>query len=601
MTTHTFGARKTCAARSLLGVLSAVAVIGIGVTTSATVVGTPRIPVDASARVRVFDRAMLDAPQLAQSRRASRGRQRVPMVQDFSSGQVIFPDVVPADRVAAIRADPRAWQQQLRRRGRRPRPQVDPVDPNAQGEAVVRDWSYSLNLGSGGTIAAPAKYVFDVNAAPSCTNDFVVTGVSIAGSATQANLIGLNSLYNMPAGNGLCSGTAPSVLFAYNVGPGTIGSYIALSLDGTKVAFTENNATLGNATFHVLRWATGAGNGTSAAAAATPGTGNAAVDTKIVFVGGSSTAPFIDYANDVAYITSGNNIIHKVTGVFLGTPTEVTTPGSGWPMTPGVTGLSTPVLDGVSKHLFFMDTGSGGINYIDDSVVPATAHTGLFSFAPGTSLAQPLVVDSGNQLVYAFSSANTTTNTSVVAQADTSLSAGSQVLTNVGASTTNNFRAGDFNEAYYNGDAAQARLYVVGNDGLANRVPSLFALAFDGAFRMLTTPANGPLALATNNAGTTSSPVTAFYNSTLARQFLFVSVNQRCGGALGNVGCIRALDVTGNAFPTAATVNNVVLTAAGGTGGISIDNVSGATGAASVYYTTRTGRTIVKATQAGLQ
>jgi hypothetical protein len=527
------------------------------------------------------------------------------MVQDFSSRQVIFPEVVPAGRASAIREDPRAWQQHLRRHARRPRPPVVDVDPAApQGEAVVRDWSYALNLGSGGSISAPAKYVFDVNALPSCANDFVVTGVSIAGSAMQANLIALRSLYNTPTNTGFCPGTAPTVLFAYNVGPGVVSSFVALALDGTKVAFTENNASLGNATFHVLRWATGAGNGTSASVAVAPGAGNAAVDTKIVLTGGSSTAPFVDYASDTAYVTSGNNVIHKFKNVFFGVPTEVTNvtdPGSGWPMTPGVTGLSTPVFDGVSKHLFFMDSGTGGINYIDDSVVPAVAHTGLFLFAPGTGLSQPLVVDSGNQKVYAFSSRNTSTGTAVVAQADTDLSAGSQVITNIGLSATNNFRAGDFNEDYYSGNAASARMYVVGNDGLANRVPSLYALAFDGAFRMLTNPADGPLALATNNAGTSSSPVTAFYNSTLGRQFLFVSVSQRCGGALGNVGCIRTLDVTGNVFPTAATVNNVVLTASGGTGGISIDNVSDEAGAASVYYTTLTGRTIVKATQAGLQ
>src|SRR5213079_1619060 len=90
-------------------------------------------------------------------------------------------------------------------------------DPYAD-VAAARDWSFSLNNGSGGTISQPAKYVFDVNAAPSCTSDFVVTGVNVAGAATQANLIGLNSLYNTPAGNGLCSGTAPKVMFAYNIG-----------------------------------------------------------------------------------------------------------------------------------------------------------------------------------------------------------------------------------------------------------------------------------------------------------------------------------------------------------------------------------------------
>ena len=54
-------------------------------------------------------------------------------------------------------------------------------------------------------------------------------------------------------------------------------------------------------------------------------------------------------------------------------------------------------------------------------------------------------------------------------------------------------------------------------------------------------------------------------------------------------------------FPTAANVNNVILAATGGTTSISVDNVSNSAGASSVYYMTLTGKTLVKATQAGLQ
>ena len=54
-------------------------------------------------------------------------------------------------------------------------------------------------------------------------------------------------------------------------------------------------------------------------------------------------------------------------------------------------------------------------------------------------------------------------------------------------------------------------------------------------------------------------------------------------------------------FPTATSINDVVLAATGGTGGISIDNVSASPRASSVYYTTLTGKTVVKATQDGLQ
>jgi hypothetical protein len=466
-------------------------------------------------------------------------------------------------------------------------------------QQVARDWSFSLNNGNGGTIGFPAKYVFDVNAVPSCTNDFVVTGVNIAGSATQANVIAFNSLYNTPAGNGLCAGTAPKVLFSYNVGPGVLNSYIALSLDGTKIAFNENNGA--NSYFHVLKWATGAGNGTSAGAPAVPGSGNTAADVKLPLPGGTSTAPYVDYETDTAYITTSDNVIHKFTGVFTGTPAEVNGGGSGWPAASGTGGgISTPVLDPVTRHVFFTDSGNGGIDYVDDSVVPAVVYNNKFYFAPGLSVAAPVVIDVGNQKVFGFSSNSGGTN-AVVGQADTNLSAASQVTVSVGSPSSNLAPLmGDMNDDYYNGVSASARLYVVGNNSTTNKVPALYAIGFNASFKMNAAYSNGPLALATNTAGIGSSPVTAFFNTTLNKQFLFVGITNRCSASITG-GCIRSIDVTGGAFPTAATINNVILAATGGTSGITVDNVSASAGASSVYYTTLTGKTIVKATQAGLQ
>ena len=539
-----------------------------------------------------------DAPKYAGAAAGQGRRPRVGMVRDFNSRQVIFPEVVPASLVDKIRHEPRFWQQYLHRHAHLYAHDPDFVPDHNRPGKMVRDWNFSLNGGSGGTIGSPAKYVFDVNAAPSCTNDFVVTGVNIAGSATQANLLGLKSLYNNPTGTGLCAGTAPIVLFSYNIGPGVLNSYVGLSLDGTRVAFNESNGA--SSFFHVLTWKTGAGNGTTAAAPATPGTGNTAVDKKFALAGGLSTAPFIDYGNDVAYVTTNNGQVHKYSGVFEGTPAEIVT--GGWPLTtPSGNGISTPVFDSVSRHVFFTDNGNGGIDYVDDSVVPATMNAGLFTFSPGLNLAIPLIVDSGNQRVYAFSPNNTTLGRAIVSQADTNLSAASQVTIAVGNSNAAGRvpLMGDFNEDYYNGTLGSSRFYVAGNDSSANFVPALYAIDFSAGFKM-NAVVNGPLALATNTAGINASPVTAFFNTTLNTQFLFVAVSGSCSGAIPG-GCIRSLNVTGGAFPTAVTVNSVVFAASGGTGGIDIDNVSVAAGAASVYYTTMTGKTIVKATQAALQ
>jgi hypothetical protein len=526
-------------------------------------------------------------------------RERVSLVRDFSHRHVIFTEAVPANLVDKIRSEPRFWHQYLERHGRRSVPfDWNYVPDPHKTQPVERDWSYSMNNGSGGTIAMPAKYSFDVNAAPSCTADFIVTGISVAGSATQANLIGLNSLYNTPTGNGLCPGTAPKQMFAYNIGPGVINSYIALSLDGTKVAFNENNGT--SSYFHILKFATGTGNGTSAAAAVKPGVGNTAVDVKLPIAGGTSTAPYVDYGADVAYVTTSDDVVHKFTGVFLGTPKEVTAAGTGWPVSTSVSGLSTPVFDGVSRHVFFVDSTNGGINYVDESVVPAVVHENLFPFAPGLAVSAPVMVDSSAQKVYAFSS-NTNGVDAVVAQADTNLSLASQVTVSVGSATGNlQVLPGDFDEDYYNGVAGSARLYVVGNDSSGNRVPSLYGIGFNAALKMNNVTSDGPLRLARNIAGVSASTVTAFFNPTQNKQFLFVSVTNGCNTTITG-GCIRSLDVSNNTFPNTTTVNNVVFAAAGGTTSISVDNTSTSAGAASVYYMTLTGRTLVKATQAGLQ
>src|SRR5262245_50616111 len=127
------------------------------------------------------------ATQPMQSRGAANAkpetRPRLGLPEDFSHRSVFFPEVIPAKRAAAVQRDSRFWQQYLRRHARRVVP-FDPTvvpDPNASAE-VVRDWNYSLNNGSAGTIGAPAKYSFNINAVPSCTNDFIVTGVNIAGA-----------------------------------------------------------------------------------------------------------------------------------------------------------------------------------------------------------------------------------------------------------------------------------------------------------------------------------------------------------------------------------------------------------------------------------
>jgi hypothetical protein len=543
----------------------------------------------------------------------------ISVVEDWSTHQVVFSENVPRELWPTVLADSRFWQQYYRRHANDwpcPEPEWDEReticsrDPrHGRGlqpllEPEERDWSVSLGGGSGGTISGPAKFTYDVTATPNCTTDYVVTGINAAGSSTQANIIGLNNLYTNAAGTGYCSGkTSPTVFFAYNVGTGSVSSSAVVSLDGTKIAFIENISST-SSKLHILKVNTATTNGTSATAPVTPGSG---VDTQVVFTAASSTAPFVDYDDDVAYVTTNTStpsVMHKITGVFRGTPTEVTT--AGWPATitsgSGSANIGSPVFDYTSKHIFVLDT-NGNIDYVDDSVSPAVVHSPGISIAASGTNSNPIIVDSSLEYVYAVSNTNGTN--AVVAQANTSLATASKVVVSIGTNATVYVLNGAFNNSYYAGTIpSAARLYLVGNDSSSAQVPALYSIGFGTGFTMASgTPANGPLALSTTTSkGVWGSPLTEFYNTTTSTDYLFVGVTNACSTSITG-GCIRSLNIT-SAFPTTSNVNSVILAATGGTGRVTVDNNASSTTypqAASVYYTPLSGNTIVKATQAGLQ
>ena len=192
------------------------------------------------------------------------GRPRITgLPTDWTSNHVVFSNEnAPPDFVLQ---DPRFWLQYIRRHGSpfaqnpsgsalgvlrdqdaRNAAQFDPGNcqgPKCQPPSADVDWSVSLGSGNGvANDMFPAKFTFDVNAAPSCTNDFLVVPVDANGAANQANLIGFKNLYTNTSGTGFCTGlTAPSVKWSYRVGTKMVQTSPVLSLDGAKVAFIDSN------------------------------------------------------------------------------------------------------------------------------------------------------------------------------------------------------------------------------------------------------------------------------------------------------------------------------------------------------------------------
>jgi hypothetical protein len=490
----------------------------------------------------------------------------------------------------------------------------------------------NINTDPGGGQTYPAKYTFDVTEAPSCANDFVAIGIpanAVAGSSGQANIVGYNNLYTPTDGTSdTCPGTGPAVMFAYASGTGEVPGSISLSQDGTQLAYVEDQLT-GSSVFHILTIGTSSGNeGTSPTDPATPGTGGSnAVDAAVPLSGGSgscaaqssTTSPFIKYSvvpetSDAAYVTTyawtgtgtGTGCLYKISPVFtVGTPTiEWSLPLTAVP--------SSPVYDPATNNVFFTDS-SGNIDSVTDTGTPST-YTSL-AVAAGTTSENPVTVDSTDGMVYATFNFNGTG--AAVVQATTSLASFASVPVGLG----NTFFTGpygvDFSNVWYTSGptSAGALLYVAGTDATTGLVPTLYSVGFGNvtAGVMDTATASSTALSTTTNAVTTAatvadaSDVTEFYNATTSTDYLFAGVTDSCAATTGGgtSGCVMSLNITSGA-PT-VSISTTAIAAPGGSTGLVVDNdasttpVTGFPQAASIYYGTKDGGTLVKATQSGLQ
>src|SRR6202162_3908466 len=259
---------------------------------------------------------------------------RIGLPQDWTHHHVLFHRQLLSQHPELAAAEPRVLHQFIRRRPYPPVAVSSPFDePSSATAAMHRDWNVSLGGGKVAFGMSPIKYGFDVNAPPSCANDFAAFGLDVAGvTGGQGNLVAFNNLYRGPGG--LCGTGAPSLLFSYNtttVAGGSIITSPVLSLDGTKIAFVESTGT--SSIFHVLKWATGPGNGTSPTVSAAPGVGNSASMTSLTYaaaVDNTRSSPWVDYIADVAYVGADDGKLYKITGVFRGIPTLAGLP---WPVT----------------------------------------------------------------------------------------------------------------------------------------------------------------------------------------------------------------------------------------------------------------------------
>lgn len=474
------------------------------------------------------------------------------------------------------------------------------------GSQITATGNFNFQPAPSGGQSSPAKYTFDVTAAPSCANDFVAVGISATpASGGQANIVGVNNLYSTSPASAApnCTTNGPTVKFAYASGTGQVPASLAISLNGTHLAYVEN-LSAGKSFFHVLTIGTTGSNGTSPTAAVTPGTGNNAVDRTVLLSpdGGvtnqsSTSAPYIAYTtndvSDTAYVTTYSNVgagsgyLYKIGNVFSSSAPTIL-----WSV--AITAIpGPPVYEATTNSVFFTDS-NGRIDYVIDKGTPPTVTYGGI-VAAGTTSLNPVTIDDAKQFIYA--TFNTNGTNALVVQAAENLASSVSVAVGTGNTTYSGPYGVEFNNAWYSGTAGPL-LYVVGTG--TGTTPTLYSVGFSSSDVLNGTTANSTAL--TSAAGADASPPTEYFNPTLAKDFLFVGVTNHCRAAAGGgtAGCVMSLNITAG-FPTVNGATTA-LAASGGTTEIVIDNDNTTLSqASSIYYGTKTGNTLVKATQNALQ
>ena len=490
-------------------------------------------------------------------------QQHVGRVLDWSYRHVTLSGGLPAADLNRAKTEPRILyrlvernlprvpaRQQLRRMGADDRLPRRPLAPKTRGMKI--DWSLPLGAGIVAPNMFPAKYSFDINAAPSCANDYVVFGLNVAGATPgQANLVGVNNLYS-GANPRLCAAN-PTVNWAYNgsTAGGSVLTSPVISLDGKRIAYVESTA--GSTIFHVLTWK--AGQGTSATAAVTPTLNGACTGTvlaptssclKSILLSAAATdtlsSPWVDYQTDKAFVGTDDGKIYRISCVFACAIN--TQPAVDWTFTLPVAGTggaaakpNGPVYDFPSGRLFVGDQlgelwvinaggapslnagpvmiGGGGCTTTNPpgrtgTPAPCTANGGSFG------IPDSVILDSSGvaQRVFAFSGNDGTAGASaVVAQLTmdlTGLVRAHVGLGSVGNNTSNvDLHTGAFDNDYFGPTPTNGQLFVCGTIA-ADTSAAFYWIGFT-AYPVMNSIPTGTIARGTT-AGNPCTPITEIFN-----------------------------------------------------------------------------------------
>lgn len=476
---------------------------------------------------------------------AKPARRSIALPNDWSHRHLIFSQPATVEQAMRLQEDPR-FEMQLYRRAQALQlpaasgpgsPQLRyPVFPHSGQQGL---WEKSLGAGADvGAANFPAKYSFSssvANCASATSPDFVVYSTGLTGSGTQASLIAFDNLY---VG---CTGTVPSVFWAYNTG-GQIMTSPVFSRDGTELAFVQTTGGIGSLV--LLKWVASASETVGAPGvptsvpAATFSSCAAPCMTSIILKdsGGVTTndttsSVFYDYGADTAWVGDSRSWLHRFNPVFGGPLAEL---GAPWPVQLNPTNdtpLASPVHDQVSGNVFVGDTG--GFFYAVSASTGAVTKSSQIDHGIGI-VAGP-IVDSTAGVAYVFSSNNGGGNAAVYrfAVGFGAGTAGTFAAVGASAVTPKPLYEGAFDSAYWNSTNGSGNLYVCGHTGGR---PTLYQVPI--AAGVMGAAVTGPV-LATATVG--CSPVTDISNPNASggtTEWIFASVQNNGRPTPCGAGCI---------------------------------------------------------------
>ncbi len=332
----------------------------------------------------------------------------------------------------------------------------------------------------------------------------------------------------------------------------------------------------GSATFHVLTWVAGQG---TVENPATPGSGGSSLlsVTYANLANNTRSSPFVDYAEDAAYLGADNGILYKIKPVFGGgTPTLV---GA---ITVNFLGaqLTAPARDPFTGIVFISD-GTSVKAYNSD----LTNTLGTVTPSASGGISDAPILDVSYRFVYAFTKDKAGNSAAAAVQIPYTASSpvfGTPVYGGVGVGGGNPLHLGAFDDKYFTTGPSAGTLYVCGNQaGSYPGSPGLYAFAFNGGGAM------NPTAVLNNDinlgrAAGQCSPMTEFYNPNHVgppdtRDKFFV-------GLTGD-NWIQMWNITTRITQTWITPS-AGARASGGTSGIVVDNYSTQPQASSIYFGT---------------